>query len=388
VYSASVVLWEALTGQRLFKADDVPSLVYSIINDEIRAPSSVNPGVPRALDLIVMKGLDREASNRWASARELAEALERVMTPAPAREIGPWVVATAGDALAWRQELVDRIESETSMSLPPPDGRHSPAGGIETSGVVSADGSTQGHGQARADGDADDDDDDPEDERATLTNEATASDGERGGAYGAYGAPGAYGAAGELDPARGPETSLYDPAEGAARSRASLAAMVAAGVLLVSGAVLFGLRWMQLQAEEDAAPPPATSSEQAITIGSGQRTSVFVPLPGSSGTATAPTTTPPPVTDGSGSGGAGAGAGAAGAAGAAGGAAGAAGGAAGAAAGQPATEGTRRAGSAATRERERPRGASTPTSQPDECENPFTVDSRGIRHPKPQCFKR
>ena len=33
VYSASVVLWEALTGERLFKADDIPSLVYAIMND-------------------------------------------------------------------------------------------------------------------------------------------------------------------------------------------------------------------------------------------------------------------------------------------------------------------------------------------------------------------
>jgi serine/threonine-protein kinase len=39
VYSASVVLWEALTGQRLFKADDVPSLVYAIINEEVRKTS-------------------------------------------------------------------------------------------------------------------------------------------------------------------------------------------------------------------------------------------------------------------------------------------------------------------------------------------------------------
>src|SRR5262245_53937240 len=72
VYSASVVLWEALTGIRLFKADDVPSLVYAIINDEVEPPSVHVPGLPPGLDAIVMKGLDRSASNRWSTAREMA----------------------------------------------------------------------------------------------------------------------------------------------------------------------------------------------------------------------------------------------------------------------------------------------------------------------------
>src|SRR5262249_15013914 len=77
VYSASVVLWEALTGARLFKAEDVPALVYSIMNDEIRPPSAIAKDLPKGLDEIVMKGLDREVENRWSSAREMAVALEK-----------------------------------------------------------------------------------------------------------------------------------------------------------------------------------------------------------------------------------------------------------------------------------------------------------------------
>ena len=120
VYAASVILWEALTSQRLFKADEVPALVYSIMNDQVVPPSALVPDISPELDAIVMKGLDREASKRWSSAREMAVALERVLTPAPAREIGEWVHETAGELLAWRIELVHRIESQTSTSIPPP----------------------------------------------------------------------------------------------------------------------------------------------------------------------------------------------------------------------------------------------------------------------------
>jgi serine/threonine protein kinase len=120
VYSAAVVLWEALTNKRLFKADDVPALVYAIMNDELHPPSTEVPDLPAGFDEIVMRGLDRDAKNRWSSAREMAIALEKVLTAAPAREIGEWVRDTAGDLLAWRMDLVHRIESETSSSIPPP----------------------------------------------------------------------------------------------------------------------------------------------------------------------------------------------------------------------------------------------------------------------------
>src|SRR4029079_17510754 len=98
----------------------VPSLVYAIINEEVERPSSIVLDLPPGLDEIVMKGLERDAEKRWSSAREMAAALERALAPAPAREIGEWVHSIAGDALDWRQELVARVERETSSSIPSP----------------------------------------------------------------------------------------------------------------------------------------------------------------------------------------------------------------------------------------------------------------------------
>ncbi len=182
VYSASVVLWEAVTGHRLFTADDVPALVYAIVNEDVLPPSSLVPDVPKGLDELILRGLDREPSRRWSSAREMAEALERILPPSPAREIGEWVEQAAGEALAARQELVQYIES-TSAHTPPPGGAglrlDSPSRPIEVaSGVVKsesvpdavlreAERATLLEGAvARAREDIDEDDD--EDERETL----------------------------------------------------------------------------------------------------------------------------------------------------------------------------------------------------------------------------
>ena len=116
IYSASVVLWEALTGHRLFTADDVPALVYAIVNEEVLPPSTLVPDLPAGLDAIVMRGLDRDPTKRWSTAREIAAALEAVVAPAPAREIGHWVEQAAGEALAARQDLVHSIESATTST--------------------------------------------------------------------------------------------------------------------------------------------------------------------------------------------------------------------------------------------------------------------------------
>ncbi len=307
VYSAAVVLWEALTGARLFKADDVPSLVYAIMNDELRAPSTLVPDLPKGLDEIVMKGLDREAENRWSSAREMAVALEKVLAPAPPRDIGEWVRETAGDLLAWRIELVHRIESETSTSIPPPARFDSPPPIlVRDSGVVRSPSEKQGI--AAAAGELD-----PEAERETLYRPAV--DGAFGDDLGAEVTD-----AGEGKPRR---TFVY----------------LAAGLLLV-GAALLGLRLYQLQHQSDVtaapAPPPSADHEPAISLGAARSAATTTAAPTTTSTP-APTPAPRPRTD------------------------------------NPATATTPKP---------------TAPALPSDCDNPFTIDAKGMRHPKPHCFRR
>src|SRR5204862_148637 len=59
-----------------------------------------------------------------------------VLVAAPPREVGEWVKSAAGEALEYRIELVHRIESETSHSIPPPIRSDSPSAAIEVASGV------------------------------------------------------------------------------------------------------------------------------------------------------------------------------------------------------------------------------------------------------------
>lgn len=126
VYAASVVLWEMLAGQRLFKADDISTLIVRIIADPVELPSTLAKDIPQELDMVIMKGLEREIRDRWSSAREMAVLLEKVLPPAPAREVAEWVERVGGDRLRYRAEVVSEIESQSIDNIPIPETARGP----------------------------------------------------------------------------------------------------------------------------------------------------------------------------------------------------------------------------------------------------------------------
>jgi serine/threonine protein kinase len=111
VFAASVVLWEALTGKRLFdKGEDDGDVINLILHEPIPSPRKHAPLVSPELEAIVMRGLERDPSQRYATAREMALALEAQITLATAIELGAFVERIGGAALAQRATRVARIE--------------------------------------------------------------------------------------------------------------------------------------------------------------------------------------------------------------------------------------------------------------------------------------
>jgi serine/threonine protein kinase len=110
IYAAGVVLWEALTGQWLFRADNHGALISKILGDEVKPPSSFAPEVTPALDAIVMRALSRNAEERFESAEAFAHALEANGTAASTREVATWVTKTAGEAMARRAAHAAAVE--------------------------------------------------------------------------------------------------------------------------------------------------------------------------------------------------------------------------------------------------------------------------------------
>jgi len=79
VYSLGCVLHEALTGDAPFSGDTPLSIAYKHVRETPERPSTVNSDVPEALDAIVMKAMSKNPDNRYATANEMAEDLDRFL---------------------------------------------------------------------------------------------------------------------------------------------------------------------------------------------------------------------------------------------------------------------------------------------------------------------
>jgi hypothetical protein len=109
VYAAAVVLWELLSGRRLYTGEHA-SVVAQVLAGRPPRLCDVAPHVPEELEDIVMCGLDPSPDNRFATAREMDQALQRATPPANASIVADWLQALMGDELQMRALLVADFE--------------------------------------------------------------------------------------------------------------------------------------------------------------------------------------------------------------------------------------------------------------------------------------
>jgi hypothetical protein len=112
IFAASIVFWEALTGQRLFQGIDDGEIYAKVLLGNVEAPSKHVPGLPAEVDAIVLKGLARDREQRYPTARDMALAIEASMPLATPSQIGSWVESLVGDSLAERTEQIADIERD------------------------------------------------------------------------------------------------------------------------------------------------------------------------------------------------------------------------------------------------------------------------------------
>jgi serine/threonine protein kinase len=79
LFSLSVVLFELLTGQLPRPVDKLLDMLAADGEEPVR-PCKLRPGIPPQLDRVIVKGMDRNMEERFASAREMREALSTVTT--------------------------------------------------------------------------------------------------------------------------------------------------------------------------------------------------------------------------------------------------------------------------------------------------------------------
>ncbi len=75
LFSVGIILWESLTGRRLFKGESNGATLNKLLNDPVPRPSELWPELER-FDDVVVTALSRAADERFQSADDFAEALE------------------------------------------------------------------------------------------------------------------------------------------------------------------------------------------------------------------------------------------------------------------------------------------------------------------------
>jgi serine/threonine-protein kinase len=115
IYSVGAVLWELLTGERLRSGNGVEMLV-EILCAQVQAPSATAPEAA-GLDAIVMRALERDPEERFATAADMLAAIEGTTVVASAARVAEVVRALVGTEEPANVEASATVEeSETPVS--------------------------------------------------------------------------------------------------------------------------------------------------------------------------------------------------------------------------------------------------------------------------------
>lgn len=120
VFGAGVMLWECLAGKRLFHRGNGTEgeVIHGLLSHPIPAVSSLRSDIPRGLDQVLARALDRNAEQRFQSAEEFARALEAVAPPAPTSALAVLVSHASGARLTAREALIQRTRQEALAASP------------------------------------------------------------------------------------------------------------------------------------------------------------------------------------------------------------------------------------------------------------------------------
>lgn len=106
VYSVGAILYEAVTGRRPFDGDEPMATLAAVLTEDPVRPISIVPTIPPGLELVIQKAMAKAPRDRYATMRELDEALA---------EFDPSASAADGESGGRRSAHVVRPRLETQF---------------------------------------------------------------------------------------------------------------------------------------------------------------------------------------------------------------------------------------------------------------------------------
>lgn len=116
LFTAGVVLWEALAGRALFQGQSEADLLSQVLLCKVPRLADVGVDAP-ALQAVLDKALDRAPEGRFSTAAEMADALEACGV-ASASEVALWVNELAGPTLAERTKALEALSQLAAPEAP------------------------------------------------------------------------------------------------------------------------------------------------------------------------------------------------------------------------------------------------------------------------------
>ena len=123
LFSIGIILWESLTGTRLFRSETTAGTLNKLVSEPIPMPSSTDPTLS-AFDPVLKKALSRNPEARFQSADDFVEALEKLAPQvggmASLRDVGKVVEKFASKRIsADKKRIKDAIQTLGSAQYAP-----------------------------------------------------------------------------------------------------------------------------------------------------------------------------------------------------------------------------------------------------------------------------
>jgi serine/threonine-protein kinase len=123
LFAMGVVLWSALTGERLFHGATVDDTLQRVCTQPIPAPSSVGLRPPKVFDAVVLRALERDPEARYESAEAMQIALRDAALQdghlGLPSETAAWVRSVVGRELSHRRLLILEATRPVVATIPP-----------------------------------------------------------------------------------------------------------------------------------------------------------------------------------------------------------------------------------------------------------------------------